>query len=120
MLARLDHTQVMARRRTNFQQLFGALKGCRGLRLLVDELAEGVCPWVCPIVVSDAPSLIAHLRQREIDVAPFWSDTHRAFPLGAFPDVRAWKGHVIGLPVHQGLDDDAIRYMAEQIALWRN
>jgi dTDP-4-amino-4,6-dideoxygalactose transaminase len=47
-----------------------------------------------------------------VEIFVFWSFFHRFYPFGKFPDSELRKVRVVGIPVHQGLSDDDLRFIA--------
>lgn len=114
-----DHTAVIRRRSENFKRLAVTLRSCRTVRLMFDELPEGVCPWMFPIRVGNPSSLIAHLQSGGMEVAPFWNERHPAFPAHLFPEVGLLRDQVVALPIHQDLDDNLMIALSERVHSWK-
>jgi perosamine synthetase len=122
LIERSDHGGVVRARRANFQVLLNALRECRWLRLVLTELPEGVCPWLFPVMVSDARGLITHLAplgRAGIFVLGLWEEFHPRFPKERFPEATRLKTQTVALPIHHGLDRTAVENLAEQVLRWR-
>jgi dTDP-4-amino-4,6-dideoxygalactose transaminase len=102
VLARIAHERVVARRRTNYEQL----AACLPPELVPPAFAtvpDGVCPFVLPVAVRDKPALLAEMRRARVHALDLWSVPHPSLPADAFPRSAALRRHVAGLPVHQEL-----------------
>lgn len=113
-----DHAAVVARRRRNYQALSERLSGQPSVRLLYPVLPEGVCPWLCPVVVDNADGLIETLRRRDIEAAPLWREAHPRWPAERFPAARRLKAQTVALPIHQDVSLEQVRMIAEEVTQW--
>jgi hypothetical protein len=116
ILAQLDPSRVVARRRENYARLAGALAESPGVRLLVPDLPVGACPVVLPVAARDRDGLVAGLRRRGVAAVAWWAGFHRALPWDDFPEACALKSGVVALPVHQDLGADAMDRVARSVA----
>ena len=106
--------QVVHRRHANYLQLAGALDGIPGLKLLYDQLPEEVCPLSLPLLVPNRDACVELLQARGIAALPWWAGFHRnGIVWDQFPDACWLKHNLLTLPIHQGLDDQHLAYVAE-------
>ncbi len=107
----LDYEQIRQRRRDNFKLLQSKLAG--KVRMLREDLEEGVCPLFFPILVQDKRATAIELRQRDIGAVEFWNDPQDNPAIGA--SARHMRAHVLELPIHQDVTPDQIEYIASQV-----
>jgi perosamine synthetase len=116
LLKRLDFESVRNRRIDNYRRLATLLAG--QVTPLHDELPNGVCPLLFPILVENKQETAAVLRGCGIDVLEFWNHgaegACRAEAEGG--GGRYLREHVLGLPIHQDLHERHIDYVARQVA----
>jgi perosamine synthetase len=113
--ARLE--EVVARRRDNYRLLASALgpRPAPGIRLLDIDWPESACPWVLPVIADDPGRCIAHLRGRGIEIGRFWPFTHPLFPEAEHAADARLKQQLVGMPVHQDLDEADIERIAAAV-----
>ncbi|WP_325169979.1 aminotransferase class V-fold PLP-dependent enzyme [Methylobacterium sp. C25] len=114
LLRRTDPTVVVTRRRAHYARLRHALADTPGITFLWDEeeLPPGMCPLGLPILVSDKRAWCDRLQAAGIFVTPWWTGCFRGLDWQSFPDALALKSRLILLPVHQGLEEDDMAYVA--------
>jgi perosamine synthetase len=115
MLHSFNPNYIIAKRRQNFSLLLSLLSGCSGIEPLFKELPEGVCPLHFPIVIRNRNQLLLHLKKQAIDAGPWWKGYNRFLPWDDFPDACFLKDNILNIPVHQGLDEGNIRYIAQKL-----
>lgn len=114
LLKRLDFDDIRERRIANYHRLQERLDG--EATLLHQELPEGVCPLLFPILVPDKPMAAEMLRDDGVDVLEFWNHGAQSVePVSEGPNTRFLREHVLGLPIHQDLTERHIDYVAEQV-----
>jgi dTDP-4-amino-4,6-dideoxygalactose transaminase len=111
----LDYEFIRERRRNNFLLMRQRLEG--RVRMLRNDLEEGVCPLFFPILVRDKPAAARALRQRGIGAVEFWNDAQDNPGIGR--DARYLRSHVLELPIHQGVTSSQVEYIAEQVSRLR-
>jgi len=112
IMTHMDACNVVGKRRANFQHLLEALRDVPKVELLFTELPPGVCPTVFPILTERRAELYASLTAQKIGAIEWWSGFHPAIDWSEFPEAEYLKNHVIALPVHQGLDQEDMAYIA--------
>lgn len=115
--ASLSCDEIVHRRRANYLRLAGALDGIRGVELLYHQLPEGVCPVSLPLLVSNRDACVEVLQAKGIAALPWWAGFHRnGINWSQFPEACWLKHNLLTLPVHQGLDERHLSYVAETAA----
>lgn len=110
----LSCDEIIRRRRRNYQRLATALSNVRGAELLHAQLPEAVCPLSLPILHIHRNACVARLQLRGIDALPWWAGFHTSgIDWPRFPEATWLKHHLLTLPVHQGLQDHQIDYLAD-------
>ncbi len=107
--------EVVARRRANYAALLARLADEGDLDVVHDRLGEGVCPLFLPVIAPDRDGLEGHLRRRGIGTFVFGRDLHRTLDRDEYPDATYLSRHVLGLPIHQDLDEKDMEFIAEAI-----
>jgi hypothetical protein len=105
--------QIVARRRSNFERLAGALSDVDGVQPLFDSLPDGMCPLLFPVLVSNRQRWVEQLGKRGVAAIPWWSGYHRRLDWSGFPEARYLKDQLLALPLHQELDERHIEYIGE-------
>ena len=103
--------RIRQRRRENFLRLQQKVAG--RVRLLRSDMGTGVCPLFFPILVRNKHAAAEALRNRGIEAVEFWNDPQQDRNIGA--DARYLRSHVLELPIHQGVSEKQVDYIAEQI-----
>jgi len=116
LLKRLSSRRIVALRRRNYEQLQQALGGLPGTRSLFPVLPDGVCPWLFPLLVDDADTAFARIRQHGIPVVRFaetlWPDMDPA----RCPHSAYLSRHVLAFPCHQELNEQEFNWMLSNLA----
>ncbi len=115
LLRGVDREDVRAARRRNYGALGRALGELGTMRPLFDELPARVCPLVFPLVAKDRDGVLGRLEGSGVSAIAWWSGGHPRMDLAAFPEARALKRSVVALPVHQGLDERDMAYIAARV-----
>jgi len=112
LIKRLDHDDVIKRRRKNFAYLAGSIEGI--MRMPFRNLPEGVCPLSLPVLVHDKPELQRKLMQCGIETVNFWSQRPPDIS-DIFPEVSFLRRHLLEVPIHQGLEERHLEYIASKL-----
>lgn len=111
VMTRLNYPAIRERRRANFLALKERLNG--RVRLLRDDLPEGVCPLFLPILVNRKSEVARSLWAKGIGAVDFWNDPQSNPEIGE--DARFLRGHVLELPIHQDVRPEQVDYIADQV-----
>ncbi len=114
VLRRLDLPAVVERRRLNFLHLLKATRSLPGLAPFVDDLPDGACPIVFPIV-AERRDFHLELRSRGVPAVSWGGVAHPDFRPDSFPDADFLFHHLILLPVHQDLRDTDLETIARTV-----
>jgi dTDP-4-amino-4,6-dideoxygalactose transaminase len=110
LLERVDFSDVVPRRRSNYALLLEAFEDRVPVPFRVPS--PDASPLVFPIEVTNPALVSERLRRKGIAARPWWSFLHPSLPAARFPRAVAWHRRFIVVPVHQGLrrrDIDRVR-----------
>ena len=104
--------RIVARRRANYSRLHAAMTGLAWARPLFDSLPEGVCPLGLPLVAEDRDRWRDRLLARGVNVRTYWEQLPAAVDLDQHRDAAWLRDRILILPVHQGLTDRQVAWLA--------
>jgi len=113
LLQRFNYGSIRQQRINNFRALAAALGDA--VTPAYEELPNGACPLIYPIMVDDKPAAARALRARGIDALEFWNYGADAIATES-DDVQFLRSHVLGLPIHQDVKPRQLEYIASQFA----
>jgi len=113
LLGRFDYRSILRIRRSNYQHMYERLVGKADP--VCAELDDGVCPLFFPIFVPDKSAAARALAQRGIEATELWNFGDPQVPGDISADAEFLRRHVLELPIHQGISEDQVEYMAEQV-----
>ena len=117
LLPRFDGELIAIRRRRNYQLLFEAFRDEKSplgpLSLL--DLPAGTCPLFFPIVVRGKRLAMTELHALGIEAIDFWGIGDAEAGADRFPEVAWLRRHVLEVPIHQDLDDEAVARVARAV-----
>lgn len=109
LLSRYSVSEVIKKRRANYQQLEMKIRDC-GI-LFWNEMPE--CPFVCPVIVENRDELRKYLIEQRIYCAVHWPITKKELTERKVVDYIA--KHIISLPIDQRYGTEHIAYLVERI-----
>lgn len=113
LLQRFNYDSIRQQRIANYRALATALG--QTVTPACEQLPNGACPLVYPILVDDKPAAARALRARGIDALEFWN--YGADPRATESEnVQFLRSHVLGLPIHQDVKPRQLEYIASQFA----
>lgn len=115
MLGTFNPSEIITKRRRNFNRYLELRSSIEGLEPLYSELPDGVCPLHFPVIVSERERVCKELNALSIDATAWWSGYHRSLPWTEYPDACFLKDHLLVLPVHQGLSDKHIELICKTL-----
>ncbi len=115
LLLNIDCGRVIQRRRKNFQLLLEEITGLPWLEPVFKKLPDEVCPLFFMVTVDNPLELYRQLLAHNIESHPYWDFFHPYVPWDEFPDAVYLKTHVLALPIHQDIDEPALRHMVESL-----
>jgi perosamine synthetase len=117
LLNHFNYAMIRDRRRANFRQLEARLQG--KVSLLPVELTADVCPLFFPLLTENKSEVAEDLRCRGIGVVEFWNEGDNAASSngarGTESDAQFLRRHVLELPIHQGVTEAQVNYIARQV-----
>lgn len=113
LLQRFDYESIFRIRRANYQLMYERLVG--KVDPLCGELDDGTCPLFFPILVTDKAAAAHALAQLGIEATELWNHGDPQVPADISADAEFLRKHVLELPIHQGVSDIQLEYMAEQV-----
>jgi dTDP-4-amino-4,6-dideoxygalactose transaminase len=113
LLARFDYDAIRDRRRTNYLHMQQRLAG--NAPMLCHTLDDAVCPLFFPILVQRKHESAEALRARGIQAVELWNYGDPEVPRAASADAQFLRDHVLELPIHQGISDDQVDYIAGEV-----
>lgn len=109
-ISKNDREHIVKKRRQNFNILSQEFKGSTKMKLLFDELPEGICPSLFPVIVNERDRIHDNLLQRGIFSFKTWQCFHSELSWDAFPEAVFLKNHILSFPIHHRMHkDDMIR-----------
>jgi dTDP-4-amino-4,6-dideoxygalactose transaminase len=115
MLRQADPISIVKKRRANYRQLLEGIQSLPGICPLHDDLPDGVCPQVFPVMVSDPYHWQRSLNVHRVYPFGWWRGYHPSFSWEGFPEAVELKNRLLAFPVDQHLEQDQIRRMLESI-----
>ncbi len=116
LLRAVDEDEVIRLRRRNYLHLASLLSEKAGFTMLYGTLPPAVCPLGLPLVCDDRDALYKSLLRRGVASEVWWPGFDKSVDWSRFPEARFLKNHVLLLPVHQGLQEKDMEYMAHSMA----
>jgi hypothetical protein len=115
LISCFEGEQIRQRRRDNYQCLNELLPSIPGIERLFTTLPDHVCPLAFPIIVQDRDAWLPSLRQAGIDAVPWWAGFHQGIDWTGLPEAVFLKQHIITLPIHQDLDEQAVEFIGRTV-----
>jgi dTDP-4-amino-4,6-dideoxygalactose transaminase len=117
MAATFSFEDIVRCHRENYLRLAEMIGGIQGIELLFQGLPDGVCPLSLPLLSSNRDMCVEMLQSMGVGAYPWWSGFYRnAIGWDQFPDACWLKNRLFTLPVHQGLNDRHLEYIASSTA----
>ena len=109
LMGRLVGSRVAEKRRANFQSLAQRLGGITPQPFR--HLPEGATPMVYPVAVEDKPDYLGRIAEKGVLGLNLWSEPHPEIERSEMPGAQWLREHIVGLPVHQELNDRHIEHI---------
>lgn len=107
--------EIVQIRRRNYNQLYEAIQDLSGVQPVFDDLPEGVCPLVMPVLVSNPQLWKTALNTQNLYPIRWWNGYHRSLSWEGFPEASKLKNHLLAFHIDQYLDERHIEYVADNI-----
>jgi dTDP-4-amino-4,6-dideoxygalactose transaminase len=104
--------EVVGRRRRHFERLLGACRSLSWATPIFSDLPPGVCPLGLPLVAEGRDRWRDRLLRHGVNVRTYWEQLPPAVDVERFPDAAWLRDRILILPVHQGLSDEAVEWLA--------
>ncbi|MGE3272013.1 MAG: DegT/DnrJ/EryC1/StrS family aminotransferase [Chloroflexota bacterium] len=108
--ARAAH--IVGRRRRHYARLLDVCRTLTWARPIFDNLPEGVCPLGLPLVAEDRNHWRDVLLGRGVNVRTYWEQLPPGVDPARFPDAAWLRDRILVLPVHQGLTNEGVEWLA--------
>lgn len=108
LLGTIEPESVAERRRRNYGAVADVVVDAPGVEALFPELPEGVCPLMFPLLVERPERVRRRLQAANVPVRPWPYLPEAVQGEDAFATANYLSGHVLTIPVHQGLDRDEL------------
>lgn len=115
MLRLVSRRRVGALRRRHYSRYAEALRGLPGCRALHAALPDGCYPWLFPLLVDDPEALFAKLVAGGVPVARFAETLWDGVDASVCANSARLSRSVLGLPCHQALRDDELRWIIARV-----
>ena len=115
MLRRFNVGIIVKKRRENYIRLLGLFSGVREIKPLYEDLPEGVSPLHFPILIKNREWVCRRLNELSIAATSWWAGYHSDLPWDDFIDACFLKDNLLALPIHQQLNEENIKYIAEKV-----
>jgi dTDP-4-amino-4,6-dideoxygalactose transaminase len=103
---------IVGRRRRHFARLLAACHNLSWARPIFNDLPDGVCPLGLPLVAEDRDHWRDALLSRGVNVRTYWEHLPPAVDPERFPDAAWLRDRILVLPVHQGLTNEGVEWLA--------
>ena len=112
---RMSKTRIAVNRRKNYTILLEALSGLSGCRPLFNKLAEGVVPYVFPLLVEEPERFFKPLKNHGVPVIRFGEFLWRGMDMDTCPVSTSLSKQVFQFPCHQELTPAELDWMIKEI-----
>ncbi len=105
--------EIIKKRRINYQLLHKLLDDSLKAKSVIKDFSDGVCPLCYVVDVEDRDRIIKDMNQGGVYPFVFGRFPHGSMALPDFPDTKYLSSRLMGLPVHQQLDEKDVGRVAE-------
>lgn len=113
LMPKLVDRSTARRRRENYQFLLEHHRHLVPRPFL--NLPEGASPFVFPVEANDADEVLKKMRRFGVEGLLFWRNPHPSLPVNDFPNSKAFRNRVFGVPVHQELTRSELMQISEAL-----
>lgn len=115
LLSVMDCATILAAHRRSYAALWEAFSEHPTARPVLPPLPDGACPAYFPLWVEDPDRASAALARAGVESVRFWRRFHPWVDLSCHPEIRSLKRRTLRLPVHPGVDAEAIRRITDAL-----
>jgi len=108
-------TRIAQRRRANYLGLQEAIADLPRVRTLHRELPQGTCPWLFPLLADDPDALVQRLAREGVPLTRFGHPLASGVGPSTCANAARLARHVLGLPCHQELREDELRWLVDAV-----
>lgn len=109
----LDLEKLKSKRRSNYEQLYGSLFGCKNIRILTPKLCDIDVPFYFALVTDDRDRLQQYLIKKSIFAPVLWSKSNLLPKICR--EAQYVYDNILCLPIDQRYDIDDMERMAKCI-----
>lgn len=95
--------EVVRMRRENYKFWLEKMSKREEIKIVFEDLPEGVCPQIFPVIVKKADSFMKEMLDKGIYVFPWPYLPHEIEDNSEFPTANFLSKHLVALPVHQNV-----------------
>jgi dTDP-4-amino-4,6-dideoxygalactose transaminase len=114
IIKRTDPETVVQARRSNYRYLDERLRQIA--TAVFSDLPEGVCPLFYPVLFQDNRAAMQRLWNKGVQAWAWWWPSPALLEGHAFPEVDFLRRSVVAIPCHEGLDQETLRFLADEVA----
>jgi len=113
LLCHFDLPGISRIRRRNYDRLLEKIKGLRNLRVLYQELPQGIVPLNMPVMIENINRDEVHFRllDKGIETTAMYHRMIEQIDRQQFPVSSSISDHILNLPIHQDITEEDIEYM---------
>ncbi len=108
-------SRIVDQRQKNYETLLKHVHWNQNMQPLFKQCIHRVCPLCLPVRVQDSDQWNEELNRSGIRPFIFGRFSHPAFTAGRFPNSKAFRQGILGLPIHQQLQEDDMREIVQRI-----
>ena len=110
-----DPNKIIQSRRKNYMKLYEAVQVLPEMQPLYNDLPEGICPLVFPVLVSNPQEWEKALNKRDVYPFRWWKGYHPKLSWEGFPEAVHLKNHLLAFCIDQQMSDKNMDDMANSI-----
>jgi dTDP-4-amino-4,6-dideoxygalactose transaminase len=100
----VDPSEVVKRRRENFNSLDYVLQGTPEYRPAWNPLPAGTCPLFLPVWVENREDVMARMMSNGVETFRFGASSSHELDAREFPESSTLRDKILCLPIHQDLE----------------
>jgi dTDP-4-amino-4,6-dideoxygalactose transaminase len=109
------YNDIIMKRQRNYISLVAMLPVSHDFKPVINALADGVCPLCLPVLVYQRDRVREELLKRGIETFVFGKYSHVLMNNNDYSDAYNLSKYLLGLPIHQQLDEDDMLMICEAI-----
>ena len=113
LLNKEKFSDIVKKRRQNYLLLGQRIRDSVNSRIIFKELDEGVCPLCFVVSVENRDRMVDEMNREKLYPFVFGRIPHPLLAINNYPDTLYLAGHLLGLPIHQQLDERDVMLVAD-------